>query len=67
MVGSPAEKGGIIENDVIVKVGDRPIVNADEYVVAVRQLQIGQDAPIEVVRGGRNIVLTVNPAPDNGA
>ena len=67
IVGSPAEKGGIIENDVIVKVGNRPIVNADEYVVAVRQLQIGQDAPIEVVRGGRNIVLTVDPAPDNAA
>jgi S1-C subfamily serine protease len=67
IVGSPAERGGIIENDVIVKVGDRPIVDADEYVVAVRQLQIGQDAPIEVVRGGRHIVLTVTPAPDNAA
>jgi S1-C subfamily serine protease len=67
VVGSPAERGGIIENDVIVKVGNRPIVDADEYVVAVRQLQIGQDAPIEVVRGGRHIVLTVNPAPDNAA
>jgi S1-C subfamily serine protease len=67
VVGSPAERGGIIENDVIVRVGNRPIVDADEYVVAVRQLQIGQDAPIEVVRGGRHVVLTVNPAPDNAA
>jgi S1-C subfamily serine protease len=65
IVGSPAEKGGIIENDVIVKVGNRTIADADEYVVAVRQLQIGQDAPIEVVRDGRHVVLTVNPAPDN--
>ena len=67
VVGGPAEKGGVVENDVIVKVGNRPIANADEYVVAVRQLQIGQDAPIEVVRGGRTITLTVDPAADNPA
>jgi S1-C subfamily serine protease len=67
VVGGPAEKGGVIENDVIVKVGNRPIANADEYVVAVRQLQIGQDATIEVVRGGRTITLTVDPAADNPA
>jgi S1-C subfamily serine protease len=67
VVGGPAEKGGVIENDVIVKVGNRSIADADEYVVAVRQLPIGQDAQIEVVRGGRHVVLTVNPAPDNPA
>jgi hypothetical protein len=36
-------------------------------VVAVRQLKIGQDAPIEVVRDGRPVTLIVNPAPDNPA
>ncbi|MCT7656948.1 serine protease HtrA [Mycobacterium deserti] len=63
--GSPAEKAGILENDVVVKVGDRDVADADEFVVAVRQLKIGQDAPIEVVRDGRRVVLTVNPGPDN--
>jgi S1-C subfamily serine protease len=63
--GSPAEKAGILENDVVVKVGDRTVADADEFVVAVRQLKIGQDAPIEVVRDGRHVVLTVNPGPDN--
>jgi S1-C subfamily serine protease len=62
--GSPADKAGILENDVIVKIGNRPVADGDEYVVAVRQLQIGQDAPVEVVRDGRHLVLTVNPAPD---
>ena len=65
--GSPAEKAGILENDVVVKVGDRTVADADEFVVAVRQLKIGQDAPIEVVRDGRHVVLTVNPGPDNSA
>ena len=63
--GSPAEKAGILENDVVVKVGDRTVADADEFVVAVRQLKIGQDAPIEVMRDGRPVVLIVNPGPDN--
>jgi S1-C subfamily serine protease len=67
VVGGAAEKGGVIENDVIVRVGNRLVTNADEFVVAVRQLVIGQDAQVEVVRGGRHITLTVNPAPDNAA
>jgi S1-C subfamily serine protease len=64
--GSPAQKGGILENDVVVKVGNRKVADADEFVVAVRQLTIGQDAPVEVVRDGRHVTLTVKPDPDNG-
>lgn len=64
--GSPAQKGGILENDVIVKVGNRKVADADEFVVAVRQLTIGQDAPIEVVRDGRHVTLTVKPDGDKG-
>ncbi|OBA62028.1 serine protease [Mycobacterium sp. 1100029.7] len=64
--GSPAQKGGILENDVIVKVGTRKVADADEFVVAVRQLTIGQDSPIEVVRDGRNVTLTVKPDADTG-
>jgi S1-C subfamily serine protease len=63
--GSPAQKGGILENDVIVKVGSRKVADADEFVVAVRQLTIGQDSPVEVVRDGRHVTLTVKPDPDN--
>jgi len=62
--GSPAQKGGILENDVIVKIGSRKVADSDEAVVAVRQLTIGQDAPIEVVRDGRHVTLTVKPDPD---
>jgi len=63
--GGAADKAGIKENDVVVKVGNRQVADADEFVVAVRQLKIGQDAPIEVMREGRKVVLTVNPTPDN--
>jgi S1-C subfamily serine protease len=62
--GGAAQKGGILENDVIVKVGNRAVADANEFVVAVRQLTIGQPAPIEVVREGRHLTLTVVPAAD---
>ena len=48
----------------IVKVGNRKVADSDEFVVAVRQLAIGQDAPIEVVRDGRHVTLTVKPDAD---
>ncbi len=63
--GGPAEKAGILENDVVVKVGGRTVADADEFVVATRQLKIGQEAPIEVVRDGRHVTLMVTPTADN--
>ena len=62
--GGPAEQAGILENDVVIKVGDRTVADADEFVVAVRQLKIGEPAPIEVVREGRTVTLTVTPGAD---
>jgi S1-C subfamily serine protease len=63
--GGPAEKAGVLENDVVVKIGNRQVADADEFVVAVRLLKIGEPAPIEVVREGRNVTLTITPGPDN--
>ena len=62
--GGPADKAGIKENDVVVKVGNRKVADADEFVVATRQLPIGQDSPIEVMREGRKVTLMVDPTPD---
>ncbi|UQX09706.1 serine protease HtrA [Candidatus Mycobacterium methanotrophicum] len=62
--GGPAEKGGILENDVVVKAGNRSVADAEEFVVAVRQLTVGQPTPIEVLRDGRHVTLTVTPGPD---
>jgi S1-C subfamily serine protease len=62
---SPAERAGILENDVVVKVGDREVADADEFVVAIRQLKINEPAPIEVLRDGRIVTLTVTPDGDD--
>lgn len=65
--GGPAEQAGILENDVVVKIGNRDVADADEFVVAVRQLKIGEPAPVEVVRDGRRVTLTVTPIGDGAA
>jgi S1-C subfamily serine protease len=62
--GGPAERAGILEKDVVVKVGARAVADLDEFVVGVRQLKIGQDAPIEVLRDGKHVTLTIKPDAD---
>lgn len=59
--GGPADKAGIAKDDIIVKVGDRAVTGTDDFVVAVRHLRAGEPAPIEVMRGGKPITLTVTP------
>ncbi|MFG1934361.1 S1C family serine protease [Mycobacterium sp. NPDC048908] len=58
---SPAQRAGLAEKDVIVKIGDRKINNLDELTVGVRQLKVGQDAPIDVLRDGKTVTLTIKP------
>ncbi|WP_235174508.1 S1C family serine protease [Tomitella biformata] len=60
----PAQKAGIIEGDVVVRVGDRAVTSADELVVAVHALDIGQEAPVEIVRAGQTIGVNVTPQTD---
>ncbi|HKR51597.1 MAG TPA: trypsin-like peptidase domain-containing protein [Pseudonocardiaceae bacterium] len=57
--GSAAAEGGILENDVIIKIGDRTVGSADALIVAVRERAIGEQVPIALVRDGRPLVVTV--------
>ncbi|MGH3766641.1 MAG: trypsin-like peptidase domain-containing protein [Pseudonocardiaceae bacterium] len=57
--GSAAAEAGILENDVITKVGNRIIGSADTLTVAVRERAIGERVPISLVRDGRPLVVTV--------
>ena len=64
VAGGAAAAAGIVEGDVILKVGDRTIAGADELVVAVRELAPGQSVPIELVRDGRPLTVTAVLASD---
>ena len=60
----PAAAAGIVEGDVVVKVADRPIAGADELVVAVRERKPGDVVPVELVREGRPLTVSVTLAAD---
>jgi S1-C subfamily serine protease len=57
--GGAAAAAGIVEGDVIVRVGGRPIAGADELVVAVRERNPGDTVPVELIRDGRQLTLSV--------
>jgi putative serine protease PepD len=57
--GGPAAAAGIAEGDVITKVGDRQVGNADELIVAVRQNPVGATVPVVLLRGGREMTVMV--------
>ena len=56
--GGPASAAGLLEGDVVVRVGGRSIAGADELVVAVREHAPGEQVPIELVRQGRPLTVT---------
>jgi S1-C subfamily serine protease len=57
--GSAAAEAGILENDVITKVGNRAVGSADALIVAIHERAIGERVPISLVRDGRPLVVTV--------
>lgn len=59
--GGPAQAAGLLEGDVIIRIGERSVADADESVVAVRALPAGQAATVEVVRAGQRVELQVTP------
>jgi S1-C subfamily serine protease len=57
--GGAAAKAGIVEGDVIVKVGERSISGADELAVAVSERDPGETVQVQLVRDGRPLTLPV--------
>jgi S1-C subfamily serine protease len=57
--GKAADQAGIVQNDVILKVGDRDIADAAELIVAVRKHDIGATVPVVLARDGRELTVQV--------
>ncbi|MBD0863744.1 trypsin-like peptidase domain-containing protein [Gordonia sp. zg691] len=64
VAGSPAERAGIRENDVITSFNKRTIESADELNVAIRTAKIGEEVPFQYWRAGRTFSGTITPASD---
>jgi serine protease Do len=63
--GSPADKAGLKEKDVIVKVNDTPINETTSLSSALGKFQVGDTATLTVNRGGKEqqIKVTLEAAP----
>jgi serine protease Do len=63
--GSPAAVAGIAEGDLLVSVGDRPLLHVDDLYDGLDAVQLGGSLDLGVVRGTDERTVTVTfPAPD---
>jgi S1-C subfamily serine protease len=59
--GSPAEQAGILEEDVIVSLGEQPTASVDDLHKLLTQLPVGIPAAVVVLRGDRRLERFVVP------
>ncbi|MGO8765193.1 MAG: RIP metalloprotease RseP [Limisphaerales bacterium] len=65
MSGSPAEKAGLKQKDVIVSFAGVPIVSGDQFVSLVRQ-RGAEPSQIQVERDGKRVTMSITPTLDPG-
>ncbi|MFQ3547832.1 MAG: Do family serine endopeptidase, partial [Termitinemataceae bacterium] len=58
-MNSPADKGGILPGDFIVRLNGREMRNRDQLVLAVGDLKAGETASFVVIRNGKEQTITV--------
>jgi len=59
--GSPADRAGLIVGDIVVAIGETPVVDAESVPAAVFRLNPGQAVEVAVLRGGEPRHFTVVP------
>jgi serine protease Do len=66
--GSPAEAGGILEQDIITSINGHEIDFSSELPHYVGRIRAGSDAKVAVIRNGEEmeITLTIGEAPERG-
>lgn len=58
---TPAENGGLKENDIIISIGENKVKSAEDARRLIDLAPVGKEMPIKVLRGQREIQLTVKP------
>lgn len=56
--GSPADKAGLKQGDIIIKFGDRAIRNVQEYTIALSEHKPGDVVKIVIKRSGETLTVT---------
>jgi len=60
---SPAEKAGLRRGDLVVGLADRSIRDPSSLLQEVEQAEVGEPLPLTVVRGQRELRLSISPEP----
>jgi S1-C subfamily serine protease len=58
---TPAENGGLRENDIILEIGSQKVKSAEDARRLIDLASVGKDMPIVVLRGQRQTTVTVRP------
>jgi S1-C subfamily serine protease len=59
---SPAESAGLRRGDLVVAIADQPVTNPATLLQQVERSEVGQPLPLKVVRGQKEIQLSIRPA-----
>jgi S1-C subfamily serine protease len=59
---SPAEAAGLHRGDLVVAIADQPVNTPSALLQQVERAQVGQPLPLKVVRGQRELQLSIRPA-----
>jgi S1-C subfamily serine protease len=59
--GAPADQAGILEEDVIVALGEKPVTSVDDLHRLLTELPIGVPAAVVLLRGPRQLERFVLP------
>jgi S1-C subfamily serine protease len=67
LLGSPAEKAGLIRGDIIVKYGEKELKGQDTLAKMIAKSRVGDKIELVVDRDGKNInvSITLEQAPEN--
>ncbi|MEO8666489.1 MAG: M20/M25/M40 family metallo-hydrolase, partial [Ignavibacteria bacterium] len=57
--GSPAEKGGLQAEDIIIKFGSKDVKNIYDYMYAMAEFKPGEEAEVVVLRNNEKVTLKV--------
>ncbi|MFM7087132.1 MAG: trypsin-like peptidase domain-containing protein [Cyanobium sp.] len=60
---SPAQKAGLRRGDLVVAVADQPVRDPAQLLQQVEQASVGEPLALNVIRGQRELSLTIRPAP----
>ena len=58
--GGPADRGGLLVGDILVALAGQPVSDPDQLLAMLHGSLVGKPTPVEVLRGGQPMTVTVS-------